>query len=75
MDQGDAVKEGPERPRALALLNAAHSREGYEAFYAPDKKCYLRHIATNTIAAASPNPHRPFSQLEIKRRDQLSAYL
>jgi hypothetical protein len=75
MDQGDAENEGPEREGALRLLNAALAREGFEAFYAPDKQCYLRHLATNTVAAASPNPHRPFSALELKKREQLIAYL
>jgi hypothetical protein len=75
MDHEDAVNEGAERQGALALLNAALAREGFEAFYAPDKQCYLRHIATNTIATASPNPHRPFSASEIKRRGLLIAYL
>lgn len=75
MDQGDATKEGAEREHALALLNAALTREGFEAFYAPDKQCYLRHLATNTVATASPNPHRPFSAAELKKREELAAYL
>jgi hypothetical protein len=75
MDPSDAIDEGPDRPAALAALNVALSREGFEAFCAPDKQCYLRHIATNTIAAATPNPHRPFSAAELKRREQLAAYL
>jgi hypothetical protein len=75
MDREDATNEGPERTGALTLLNAALAREGFEAFYAPDKQCYLRHIATNTIATASPNPHRPFSAAELKKREQLIAYL
>jgi hypothetical protein len=75
MDQGDAHNEGPERKGALALLNAALAREGFEAFYASDNHCYLRHLATNTVAAASPNPHRPFSASELKRREQLTTYL
>jgi len=75
MDQGDALNEEPDRPKALAILNTALAREGYEAFYAPDKKCHLKHIATNTIAIASPNPHRPLSQLEIERRQKLVVYL
>jgi hypothetical protein len=75
MDQGDAVNEGPERPGALALLNAAIIREGFEAFYGEDKQCYLRHLGTNTIAVAAPNPHRPFSAAEVKKREQLVAYL
>ena len=32
-------------------------------------------LSTNTIATASPNPHRPFSASELKRREQLLAYL
>lgn len=74
MDQGDALREGSERPGALALLNSALTREGYEAFYGTDKKCYLRHIATDTVATPSLNPHRPFSASELKRREQLVVY-
>ncbi|MBF5032423.1 hypothetical protein IRY44_21955 [Micromonospora sp. ANENR4] len=75
MDQGEATNEGPQREKALALLNAALSREGFEAFYAEDRQCYLRHLPTNTIAAPVPNPHRPFSPAEARRREQLVAYL
>lgn len=75
MDQGNAKNESADRPNALAMLNGALAREGFEAFYAEDKQCYLRHVATNTIAAPGPNPHRPFSSAELKRRDQLVAYL
>lgn len=75
MDQGNALNEGPDRPGALALLNSALTREGFEAFYAPDKICYLRHLKTNTVAAPKPNPHRPFSSVEIERRERLNAYL
>jgi hypothetical protein len=35
----------------------------------------LRHLATNTVATLSPNPHRPFSASELKRRQQLLAYI
>jgi hypothetical protein len=75
MDQSDASNEGSDRPHALAMLNAALAREGYEAFYGTDGQCYLRHIATNTVATPSPNPHRPFSAAELKRREQLLRYL
>lgn len=75
MDQEDATNEGPDRPGALGLLNSALAREGFEAFYADNRQCYLRHIATNTIAVASPNPHRPFSAAEQRRREQLAIYL
>jgi hypothetical protein len=75
MDQGDSVNERADRVGALALLNATLAREGFEAFYGPDKQCYLRHLGTGTVAGASPNPHRPFSASELKRREQLIAYL
>jgi hypothetical protein len=75
MDQRDALNEGSGRPGALALLNKALAREGFEAFYGPDNQCYLRHLASNTVAMESPNPHRAFSPTEAKRREQLSTFL
>jgi hypothetical protein len=75
MDPSDAHNEGHDRPGALAALNATLSREGYEAFYAADRQCYLRDVATNTIGALQPNPHRPLSAAEIEKRERLSAYL
>lgn len=75
MDQSDAYNENSERSGALTLLNTALNREGFEAFYADNKQCYIRHLATNTIAKAMPNPHRPFTELEAKKREQLIAYL
>lgn len=75
MDPADATNESQERAGALAMLNASLAREGFEAYYAPDKQCYLRHIATNTTTAPEHDPHRPFSSAELERRDQLRAYL
>ncbi len=75
MDPEEATHEDETRPGALALLNGALAREGFQAFCAPDNHCYLRHIATDTIATPSPNPHRPFSAAELERREQLLAYL
>lgn len=75
MDQSDAQNEGHDRPGAMAMLAISLAREGFEPFYAKDKKCYLRHIATNTIAMAQANPHRPFSAAELARREQLITYL
>lgn len=75
MDQGDALNESSERPGALAMLNSALAREGFEAFYAPDSKRYLRHISTQAVSMLSANPHRPFSTLELKKREQLVTYL
>jgi hypothetical protein len=75
MDPTDATNEDQQRQGALALLNASLVREGFEAYYASDKQCYLRHIATNTTTAPEHDPHRPFSAVELERRDQLRAYL
>lgn len=75
MDQADAQNEEHDRPGALSMLAIALAREGFEPFYAQDKKCYLRHINTNTIATAPANPHRPFSAAELKRRDELITFL
>jgi hypothetical protein len=75
MDRNEARNEGPGRPGALALLNKSLAREGYEAFYGPDGRCRLRYLATDTVAAPGPNPHRPFSTAERERRERLAAYL
>jgi hypothetical protein len=75
MEQDEAFNEEPNRPQALALLNAALKREDFESFYADDKQCYLRHMPTNTVSMPMANPHRPFTEAEVKRRDQLIAYL
>jgi hypothetical protein len=75
MDPADALHEGTHRPGALALLNTALAREGFEAFYAEDKQCYLRHVATKTVVSSASDPHRPFSASELERRGQLLAYL
>ncbi|CAN5121598.1 hypothetical protein BH10PSE1_BH10PSE1_13830 [soil metagenome] len=75
MDPDDAQNEGRDRPKALEQLNSALKREGFEAFYAEDDHCYLRHIGTNTIVMAAASPHRPFSKIELERKDNLVAYL
>jgi hypothetical protein len=75
MDQADAQNEGADRPAALSLLNTALAREGFEAFYAEDKKCYLRHVPTKTVVSLATDPHRPFSPSELQKRQQLLAYL
>ena len=75
MDQSDALNEGSDRQDALELLNTSLAREGFEAFYADDRRCYLRHIATKTIAGAQPNPHRPMSADELIRKEQFTTYL
>lgn len=75
MDQADAVKEGVERPGALALLNTSLAREGFAAFYGPDRRCYLRNLATGAVAGTAASPHRPFTSAERERRELLAQYL
>ena len=75
MDQGDAQNEGRERKGALQVLNISLNREGFEAFYADDNQCYLRHLGTRTVVAYATSPHRPFSKVEQDRRDRMVRYL
>lgn len=75
MEPDDAINEGRDRPGALAALNSALKREGFEAFYAQDGRCYLRHIGTNTVVMSAANPHRPFSKAELERKEGLVGYL
>lgn len=75
MDPADALNEKNDRQGALALLNSALAREGFEAFYSEDRQCHLRHIQTKTIVSAATDPHRPFSAPELKRKAQLLSYI
>jgi len=75
MDIGDAANGDADRAAALKRLNTALAREGFEAFYAPDRICYLRHIGTGAVSAPAANPHRPFSKDELDRRELLATYL
>ena len=75
MDAGDAADTDPRRTKALEQLNKELQREGFEALYAEDKKCYLRHLNTGTVAANTVNPHRPFTKAELEKRDLLMKHL
>jgi hypothetical protein len=74
LSKSEAQDGDPERVHALAALNLALLREGYDAFYGEDGLLYVRHIGTRTLSLA-PNPHRPFTPAEVRRRQQLTAYL
>lgn len=75
MDPHEATNEGQDRSIALQQLNAVLTREGFEAFYAEDKHCYLRHVGTRDVTLLAANPHRPLSPAEVARRSSLSTYL
>ena len=74
MLKSDATDEDPSRMNALAALNVPLMREGFEAYYGDDDHLYVRHIASR-IVSSTASPHRPLTPAEIKRRDQLAAYL
>ncbi len=75
MSPSEAMNEGADRPNALRQLNDVLTREGFEAFYAEDRHCYLRHLGSSTVSLLQANPHRPFTAAETKRRQELAAYL
>lgn len=75
MDQSDATNEDNKRLNALEMLNVALFREGYEAFYAEDRKCYLKHTASQKVLKPVASPHRPFTSVESKRREMLISFL
>ncbi|WP_198290829.1 hypothetical protein [Methylobacterium sp. 88A] len=74
LDKGDAKEGDDNRTKALAALNTQLVREGFEAFYDENGVAHVRHVATKAISTPT-NPHRPFTPAEIKRREQLVAYL
>ena len=76
MDISDkTTHDDDKRSGALKNLNIPLNREGFEAFYADDNQCYLRHVATKVVVSSFGNPHRPFSKQEEERKAQLAAYL
>ena len=74
LDKADAQDGDLDRSKALTAINTVLTREGWEAFYDEQGIGQLRHTATNTIVQMA-NPHRPLTPAEVKRREQLTAYL
>lgn len=75
MYKSDATEDDPERINALIELNKPLSREGFEAFYGNDNILYVRNIRTNNLIKPSENPHRPFTEDELKKRELLITFL
>lgn len=75
MHKSEATEDDPQRINALIELNKPLSREGYEAFYSNDNNLYIKNLNNNQIIKPSENPHRIFSEEEIKKRDLLINYL
>ncbi|RSO54143.1 hypothetical protein EA756_15315 [Acinetobacter lactucae] len=75
MYKSDATEDDSERINALLELNKPLSREGFEAFYGSDNILYVRNIRTNSLIKPSENPHRPFTEDELKKRELLVNFL
>ncbi len=74
MQKADASENDPEREIALSELNKPLNREGFEAFYGDDNILHVRHIGTQALSIAE-SPHRPFTPAEMRRKEELSAFL
>ena len=75
MDRADYSNEDPDRKGALAKLNASLSREGLEAYYAEDHRCYLRSKRSGIVSRPGPVVNRALSRAELDHRKRLEAYL
>jgi hypothetical protein len=75
MDLRDATDNDPNRIEALKQLNTTLYREGFEAFYAEDKRCYLRHTGSQRPIGIPVNPHRPLTTQEQEKKELLALYL
>lgn len=75
MYKSDATEDDHERINTLIELNKPLSREGFEAFYGSDNILYVRNIRTNNLIKPSENPHRPFTEDELKKRELLVNFL
>lgn len=74
MNPADCFNEDRARTSALLALNDALNDEGFEAFYAEDGACYVRHLKTQTLSV-SPILNRPLSKEERETREKLESYL
>lgn len=75
MHKSEASEEDPQRINALGELNKPLSREGYEAYYGTDNNLYIKNLNNNQTIKPVESPHRIFSEVEIKKREQLVSYL
>ena len=75
MDRADYSNEDPDRKGALAKLNASLSREGLDAYYAEDHRCYLRSTRSGIVSRLGPVVNRALSRAELDHRKRLEAYL
>ena len=75
MDLADGTEVDPHRKSALAELNTTLAREGLEAFYADDNRCYVRNTKTGSIGKPMPVVDRALSKDELERRRRLEVFI
>ena len=75
MDLADKAENDPYRATALAEINTTLAREGLEAFYAEDNRCYVRNTKTGSVGQSGPVVDRALSKDEIERRKRLEAFI
>lgn len=75
MDRADNINEDDRRNGALSQLNATLAREGLEAFYGDDNRCYVRNSKTGIEAKPGPVTDRALSREEKERHQRLEAYI
>lgn len=75
MDPAEATNEDSQRTGALGLLNDVLAKEGFEAFLAEDRQCYLKQKGTQKIGTFASNHNRPLSTSEQKRKESLLEFL
>ena len=75
MDPTDYTDEDPKRQSALAELNRTLAREGLEAFYGGDRRCYLRNTRSGDRSETEPVTDRALSKEEADRSRRLDEYL
>ena len=75
MDRADRAENDPHRAAALEELNTTLAREGLEAFYAEDNRCYVRNTKTGSVGQPGPVVDRALSKDEIERRKRLEAFI
>lgn len=74
MQKADAPDHDPEREEGIKALNRPLMREGFQAYFGDDEVLYIRHIRTSTLSNPA-SPHRAFTQVEMRQRAELAAYL
>jgi hypothetical protein len=75
MDIVDYHKNNLSREDALQDLNNILIRDNIEAYFDTSGKCYIRNIETSITSSVYKIQSRPFSPIEIHKRNEISDFL